>query len=153
MGAAFEFDHNAHPVSIRFVAQVADIFNLALSHKLSDALDQTGFVDLIRQFCNDNSLAFTSHLPFIVSSALASMVPQEVSELIGSGFRSVSRLAATPSSMMLGVLQSNRENVLKVLRFYQKQLSIIESALVSKDDAALESILKSAESSYHAKVH
>ena len=102
---------------------------------------------------HDNSLAFTSHLPFIVSSALASMVPQEVSELIGSGFRSVSRLAATPSSMMLGVLQSNRENVLKVLRFYQKQLSIIETALASKDDAALESILKSAESSYHAKVH
>ena len=62
---------------------------------------------------HDRILASTSHLPFLVSSALALATPQDVAPFVGPGFKSTSRLAGTSSSMMLGVLQSNRENVLK----------------------------------------
>ena len=102
---------------------------------------------------HDRALAFTSHLPFLTSSALALSVPQENARLIGSGFRSTARLAETPGSMMLGVLQSNQENILTALQHYQHQLSILESALMSNDESALESILSSAQSRYHALVH
>jgi len=64
---------------------------------------------------HDRVLAFTSHLPFLVASALAASAPEEAVKLVGSGFRSTSRLAGTPSSMMLGVLESNRENVLAAI--------------------------------------
>ncbi|HEX9839142.1 MAG TPA: prephenate dehydrogenase/arogenate dehydrogenase family protein [Anaerolineales bacterium] len=101
---------------------------------------------------HDRALAFASHLPFLVSSALALTVPHENARLIGSGFRSTARLAGTPGSMMLGVIQSNRENILKALHHYQHQLSLLELALLSSDEAALESILSSAQSRYHGLV-
>ena len=102
---------------------------------------------------HDRALAFTSHLPFLISSALALTVPQENARLIGSGFRSTARLAATPGSMMLGVMQSNRENILNALRHYQHQLSILESALMSNDETMLESTLSSAQARYQGMIH
>ena len=102
---------------------------------------------------HDRALAFTSHLPFLISSALALTVPHENARLIGSGFRSTARLAATPGSMMLGVLQSNRENILNALHNYQGQLSILESALMSDDESALESTLSIAQSRYQGMIH
>lgn len=97
---------------------------------------------------HDRILASTSHLPFLISSALALATPQDVSSFVGPGFKSTSRLAGTSSSMMLGVLQSNRENVLNVLHGMQSQLAEIESALSSSDFSKLESILNEAQSKY-----
>src|SRR5690606_11905306 len=58
---------------------------------------------------HDHALAFTSHLPFLLSSVLAKTLPKEFANFIGPGFRSTSRLAGTPSHMMLGILGSNKE--------------------------------------------
>ena len=97
---------------------------------------------------HDRILASTSHLPFLLSSALALTTPREVAPFVGPGFKSVSRLAGTPSSMMLGVLQSNRENVLNALHGLQNQLAEIESMLASEDFSKLESILNKAQTKY-----
>ena len=50
--------------------------------------------------------------------------------------------------MMLGVLQSNHENVLNALRELQNQLAEIESVLSSNDFSKLESILNEAQNKY-----
>ncbi|MBI5965007.1 MAG: prephenate dehydrogenase [Chloroflexi bacterium] len=97
---------------------------------------------------HDRILASTSHLPFLISSALALATPNDVASFIGPGFKSTSRVAGTSSSMMLGVLQSNRENVLNALHGMQSQLAEIESALSSEDFAKLESILNESRSTY-----
>ena len=97
---------------------------------------------------HDRILASTSHLPFLISSALALATPNDVASFVGPGFKSTSRLAGTSSSMMLGVLQSNRENVLNALRGMQAELAQIESALSDGDFAKLESILNNAQSKY-----
>ena len=99
---------------------------------------------------HDSILASTSHLPFLVSSALALATSQEVAPFIGPGFRSTSRLAGTPASMMLGVLQTNRENVLTMLQGMQKKLSEIETALSASDFSKLASLLEEAQSKYQA---
>jgi prephenate dehydrogenase len=97
---------------------------------------------------HDRILASTSHLPFLISSALALATPNDVASFVGPGFKSSSRLAGTSSSMMLGVLQSNCENVLSALRGMQSQLAEIESALSSSDFSKLESVLNEAQSKY-----
>lgn len=97
---------------------------------------------------HDRVFAVTSHLPFLISSALVLATPKEASAFIGSGFKSTSRLAGTSSSMMLGVLQSNCENVLNALHGMQDQLAEIESALASQNFSKLESILNKAQASY-----
>lgn len=99
---------------------------------------------------HDRILASTSHLPFLISSALALATPQDLAPFVGPGFKSTSRLAGTSSSMMLGVLQSNRENVSNALRELQNQLADIESALSSSDFSKLESILNQAQSRHQA---
>jgi len=99
---------------------------------------------------HDRILASTSHLPFLISSALALATPQDVTPFVGPGFKSTSRLAGTSSSMMLGVLQSNRENVLNALRGMQSQLAEIESSLSKSDFSKLESVLNEARSTYQA---
>ncbi len=95
---------------------------------------------------HDRILASTSHLPFLLSSALALVTPGNMAPLIGPGFKSTSRLAGTSSSMMLGVLQANRENVLTALHEFQNQLAEFESTLSTGDFTRLESMLNQAQS-------
>jgi len=97
---------------------------------------------------HDRILAATSHLPFLLSSALALTMPLHAAPFVGPGFRSASRLAGTPTSMMLGILQTNRDNILEVLRGFQHSLAEIEHALQNADGAALEEILNHAQSAY-----
>lgn len=99
---------------------------------------------------HDRALAFTSHLPFLLSSALALSVPSKYAPLVGTGFRSTSRLAGTPNSIMSGILQSNRENILNVLSLFQQQLSEIQTRLLSEDFQTLEEIFKHSRASYQS---
>ena len=97
---------------------------------------------------HDRILACTSHMPFLLSSALALSTPQDVSPFVGPGFRSASRLAGTPASMMLGVIQSNRVNILAALERLQDELAFFTSAIADNDIDALSVSLNSAQESY-----
>jgi prephenate dehydrogenase len=98
---------------------------------------------------HDHALAFTSHLPFLISSALVENLPQGFAQLIGPGFRSTSRLASTPSHMMMGILKTNRENILNSIHNFHHALDEIESALQTKDYDNLENILNHSRNSYN----
>jgi prephenate dehydrogenase len=98
---------------------------------------------------HDRILATTSHLPFLLSSALAHSTPSEYTSLIGSGFRSVSRLAGTPSHMMLDVLESNRQNILNSIQNFRSALDRVESVLKSEDFIELENILIQSRAAYY----
>ena len=97
---------------------------------------------------HDRILASTSHLPYLLSSVLALATPEECAPLIGPGFRSSARLAGTPSDMMLGVLQANRDNLLEALDRLQEQIATIKSALIVGDFASLQATLDTARSQY-----
>lgn len=99
---------------------------------------------------HDRILAATSHLPYLLSSALTHATPKEFAPLIGPGFRSASRLAGTPSRMMLGVLESNRDNILNVLQTFRASLDEIEAALKNEDYTRLEDFLHRSRAAYHS---
>jgi len=105
---------------------------------------------IVRAAEHDEALAAVSHLPFLLSSALTLATPPAAAALAGPGFKSASRLAGTPSSMMLGVLQSNRQNVLNSIAEFQRQLEKIQSALADEDDEKLEAILIAAQRAYQS---
>ncbi|MDO8754853.1 MAG: prephenate dehydrogenase [Anaerolineales bacterium] len=102
---------------------------------------------------HDCILASTSHLPFLLSSALAHSTPQEFGSLIGPGFRSASRLAGTPSHMMMDILQSNRQNVLQSLLVFRESLDRIESAIENEDTPTLATLLDESRHSYENLLH
>ena len=97
---------------------------------------------------HDRILACTSHLPFLLSSALALATPPDVAPFIGPGFRSASRLAGTPGSMMLGVVLSNRENLLVALERLQDELALFTAAIAENDSEALKVSLNAAQTAY-----
>jgi prephenate dehydrogenase len=90
---------------------------------------------------HDQWSAATSHLPYLVTSALVGSTPSQVKPLVGSGFRSTTRIAGTPASIMLDVLETNRENVLAQLEKLLQVLKEYQELLSSGDYAALKSIL------------
>jgi prephenate dehydrogenase len=97
---------------------------------------------------HDRVFASTSHMPFLLSSALAESTPQEFSPFIGSGFRSTTRIAGTPSHMMMGILKSNRENVLAAIRNFKAVFSEIELALENEEYNTLENTLNESHHAY-----
>ena len=97
---------------------------------------------------HDRILAATSHLPYLLSSALAHATAEDAAPLVGPGFRSSARLAGTPSSMMLGVLLSNADNVLASIANFRQSLDVIESALDSENKDALKSVLDDSRNQY-----
>ncbi|MFT3891254.1 MAG: prephenate dehydrogenase [Anaerolineales bacterium] len=123
---------------------------LSAAHQIVEALSAKATI--LDATEHDRILASTSHLPFLLASALSLATPTDVAALVGTGFKSTSRVAGTPSSMMLGVLQSNRENVLNALHGLQRQLSEVESALASENFAQLETILNQSRSSYQTLI-
>jgi len=92
---------------------------------------------------HDRWTAASSHLPYLVSNALASATPDEVAPMIGTGFLSATRLAVSPGEMMADVLLTNRDYLLAALARFRTQLDRLEACLAADDDAALRALLRS----------
>lgn len=99
---------------------------------------------------HDRILASTSHLPFLIASTLSRSTPRDFAPLIGPGFRSTSRLAGTPSHMMMGILKSNRENALNAIQNFRNSLDDVESALQQENYLQLEILLNQSRAAYQS---
>ncbi|MCX8062666.1 MAG: prephenate dehydrogenase [Anaerolineales bacterium] len=78
---------------------------------------------------HDRMVAAVSHLPYLLASALTLGTPLELTALIGPGFRSSTRLAATPTTMMLDVLKTNRSFILEAIARVERELTQLQSCL------------------------
>ncbi|MEW6648804.1 MAG: prephenate dehydrogenase/arogenate dehydrogenase family protein [Chloroflexota bacterium] len=82
---------------------------------------------------HDRLTAATSHLPFLAANALAAITPLEAAALVGPGFRSTTRVAGSPTHIMLDILAANRANLLDGLAQLRGQLELLETALKNED--------------------
>jgi prephenate dehydrogenase len=84
---------------------------------------------------HDRALAFLSHLPQLVSSALASLIaeeslgPQLPLELAASGFRDVTRLAESPYSVWRDICLTNVDNIQQALEALGAKLELMKEHL------------------------
>lgn len=93
-------------------------------------------------------VASTSHVPYLLANALAAITPADAGALIGPGWRSTTRLAATPLSIMMDVLATNRLNVLAALHSLQVQLDDLAASLETGAWLELKSALEGGCSQY-----
>lgn len=126
----------------------------------SQALDLvTGLWDLLGarvEFIDSNQhdrlMANVSHLPQLVSYALAnasvdknSCISQTMNAA-SSGFDSMTRLAKSSANMWLPIVRQNKENILSAIAEFQKQLNQIEMAIRRNDYQTLQSLIVKANS-------
>jgi cyclohexadieny/prephenate dehydrogenase len=91
---------------------------------------------------HDRALALTSHLPHLLASALAGVLPLELLELTATGFRDTTRLAAGNPQLWQAIFLTNREAVVAGLEQLGNQLHRFREALVQGDGAAIEKLLE-----------
>jgi len=98
---------------------------------------------------HDRHAAFISHMPHVISYALANTVlAQEEKEnilaLAAGGFRSMSRLAKSSPNMWEDIFRQNRINVLSAIEFFEEELQTLKAALKEKDFKKLHKEMKGA---------
>jgi prephenate dehydrogenase len=83
---------------------------------------------------HDRAMALISHLPQLVSSALAAVVQDQpragaLSHLSGAGYRDMTRLAASSWSMWRGILATNPAHIVAALDALVEKLSAVRDEL------------------------
>ena len=93
---------------------------------------------------HDRALALTSHLPHLLTSALAGIVTPDLYELTASGFRDTTRLAAGHPGLWSAIFRDNQAHLLGALDRLEEQLRQFRAALQQGDSDALEALLEQA---------
>ena len=110
----------------------------------------TGAQPLILAAERQDFLAATiSHLPYLLACALVGTADATTSadpavwEIVAGGYRDTSRVAGSDVTMMLDILLTNRQEVLKSVQTCQTQLSRLGRLLETGDEEALRAALSS----------
>jgi prephenate dehydrogenase len=90
---------------------------------------------------HDHALALTSHLPHLVASALAGVLPPEFAELTANGFRDTTRIAEGDPDLWCAILDGNRGELLKALDVLLARLGQFRESIASGERKALRELL------------
>jgi prephenate dehydrogenase len=90
---------------------------------------------------HDRGVALTSHLPHLLAAALAGVLPDGLHELVATGFRSTTRIAAGDPSIWTAIFQENRVALLDALALFEERIAKYKQALTTNDRAALDALL------------
>ena len=121
---------------------------MALLNELIDAVGARSVVMSAQD--HDESVACVSHLPYLLASTLVSVAEQtgqeqpRVWDLASSGFRDTSRVAAGDLTMMLDIIDSNRDNILTMLGQTRRHIDKLIELLTDHDEKGLRGVLSDA---------
>jgi prephenate dehydrogenase len=93
---------------------------------------------------HDRALAMTSHLPHLLAAALAGILPSELHELVASGFRDTTRIAAGDPGLWTGIFAQNRLAVLEALKQLDDRLARYHEALAAGNSSVVGDLLAQA---------
>lgn len=93
---------------------------------------------------HDLVLAMTSHLPHLVSSALAASVSERDLPLAASGFGDTTRIAAGDPALWTAIFMENAEGTLKAAEEFQQRFETLLNALRDRQPERLQSLLTAA---------
>jgi len=93
---------------------------------------------------HDQAVAMISHLPHVVTAALACTVPERYFRLAGSGLTDTTRLAGGDPQLWKQILSLNRDFVLAALGQFESRLASLRAAIEQGDDEQLLQILTTA---------
>ncbi len=93
---------------------------------------------------HDRAVAFTSHLPHLLASALAGILPGDLAELTATGFRDTTRVAAGDPGLWSAIFRHNHDAVLSALDRLEARLREFREAFGQGHTISLEELLTQA---------
>ena len=93
---------------------------------------------------HDRALGLTSHLPHLLASTLAGVLPAAGAHLTATGFRDTTRLAGGSPEMWRAIFLHNRAGVLEAVDHFREHLEAFRAAIEAGDGPALERLLEEA---------
>lgn len=98
---------------------------------------------------HDELVSRSSHLPHVVTAALAAYVldpvhPKEQARLCATGFRDATRIASSSSEMWRDIALANAKNLSKMLGVFASQLQQFRRALKASDVGAIQRFFQQA---------
>ncbi len=93
---------------------------------------------------HDLFLAYTSHIPHVVSAAMASLALEQgdVRPMIGNAFRDMTRIAASRPEVWRDICLTNKAAVLEGLQAYLRELGRFSELLASGNTDGLEAFFR-----------
>jgi len=94
---------------------------------------------------HDEIVAHVSHLPHLAAACLCALLAGKNPDwrnLAGPGLRDTTRVASGDPKLWRGILDANRDEVLRALRAYQDELQALHAALANRNDLELVAILE-----------
>ena len=98
---------------------------------------------------HDNIMAITSHIPHLIAynivgtaSKLEEKIKSEVIKFSASGFRDFTRIASSDPTMWRDIVISNKNQILFMLKRFNKDLNHLEKAIRSENKKELFNIFK-----------
>jgi prephenate dehydrogenase len=92
---------------------------------------------------HDRALALSSHLPHVVSSALAATIPLKALPLAAGAYRDATRVAAADAGLWSAIFRVNREPVVSAIEEFQSHLVELKQAILADDDQAIRALWES----------
>ncbi|WP_163531962.1 prephenate dehydrogenase [Helicobacter suis] len=92
---------------------------------------------------HDSHISFVSHLPHVISYALANVVlsqksPQTILSLAAGGFKDMSRLSKSSPIMWKSVFEQNQQHILEAIEVFIKEINHAKSMLEKQDYEAMQ---------------
>lgn len=126
-------------------------YQVALAKEIFVALNM--HIIKMDSIAHDTHAAFISHLPHIISYALANVVlsqenPKNILALAGGGFKSMVRIAKSSPKMWRDISKQNRDALLKSIVCFEKDLHYAKTLIENEKWDALEQWMIKANSLY-----
>lgn len=93
---------------------------------------------------HDYFMAYTSHLPHVIASALAQVTGETdaKSYFIGGGFRDTTRIAESRAEIWRDIILTNQKNILLSIEKFQKKMEDFKEAIQNNDVSRIMDLLK-----------
>jgi prephenate dehydrogenase len=86
---------------------------------------------------HDKAVALVSHLPHVVAFSLAGSVPEKFLKYAAEGFKDTTRVASSDPKLWADIFLSNRPEVLRSIRMFDKNYRSLERVLSRNDYGGL----------------
>ncbi|STQ86188.1 prephenate dehydrogenase [Helicobacter muridarum] len=107
----------------------------------------------MNSYNHDAHIAYISHLPHILSFALANTVlgqekPENILALIGGGFRDTSRLSKSSPITWCNIFKHNKTHLLESISEFEKNIALAKTYIKNEEWDKLENWMRMANSLY-----